>query len=105
MLGWKFAKFRLWILRVFDDPDGNEFEVMWRVPREAWGEDEAKVESWLSTAARVPGFIGFAVGRTTFWDALVGWRDGRTTREAASAEVARRYTRWCKLFVQRAEGR
>ena len=54
------------------------------------GEDEAKVESWLSTAARVPGFIGFAVGRTTFWDALVGWRDGRTTREAASAEIARR---------------
>ena len=69
------------------------------------GEDEAKVESWLSTAARVPGFIGFAVGRTTFWDALVGWRDRRTTREAASAEVARRYTRWCELFAQRAEGR
>ncbi len=63
------------------------------------GEDEAKVESWLSTAAGVPGFIGFAVGRTTFWDALVGWRDGRTTREAAIAEVARRYTRWCQLFV------
>jgi len=21
------------------DPDGNEFEIMWRVPREAWGED------------------------------------------------------------------
>ena len=27
------------------DPDGNEFEVMWRVPREAWGEeaDEAVI--------------------------------------------------------------
>jgi catechol-2,3-dioxygenase len=27
------------------DPDGNEFEVMWRVPREAWGDnpDEAVV--------------------------------------------------------------
>jgi len=69
------------------------------------GEDEAKVESWLSTAARVPGFIGFAVGRTTFWDALVGWRDGRMTREAAVAEVARRYTRWCGLFAERAERR
>jgi len=69
------------------------------------GEDEAKVESWLSTAAGVPGFIGFAVGRTTFWDALVGWRDGRTTREAAIAEVARRYTRWCQLFAQRAADR
>lgn len=22
------------------DPDGNEFEIMWRVPRERWGEDE-----------------------------------------------------------------
>jgi 5-dehydro-2-deoxygluconokinase len=66
------------------------------------GEDEAKVESWLSTAAGVPGFIGFAVGRTTFWDALVGWRDGRTTREAAIAEVAGRYARWCQLFAERA---
>ena len=69
------------------------------------GEDEAKVESWLSTAASVPGFIGFAVGRTTFWDALVGWRDGCTTREAAIAEVARRYARWCDLFAQGAEKR
>ena len=24
------------------DPDGNEFEVMWRVPREAWGEYEQR---------------------------------------------------------------
>ncbi|HSK92475.1 MAG TPA: VOC family protein [Candidatus Angelobacter sp.] len=24
------------------DPDGNEFEVMWEVPREAWGEYERK---------------------------------------------------------------
>ena len=23
------------------DPDGNEFEVMWMLPREAWGEDES----------------------------------------------------------------
>ena len=22
------------------DPDGNEFEIMWRVPREAWGDHE-----------------------------------------------------------------
>lgn len=36
------------------------------------GEDEGKVAEWLSVAADVPGYIGFAVGRTTFWDALVG---------------------------------
>ena len=24
------------------DPDGNEFEIMWRVPQEAWGEFEKR---------------------------------------------------------------
>jgi len=24
------------------DPDGNEFEIMWRVPRDAWGEHEER---------------------------------------------------------------
>jgi myo-inositol catabolism protein IolC len=35
------------------------------------GQDERKVRDWLATAAAVPGFIGFAVGRTTFWNSLV----------------------------------
>jgi myo-inositol catabolism protein IolC len=30
------------------------------------GEDDMKVHDWLTTAAAVPGFIGFAVGRTVF---------------------------------------
>ena len=38
------------------------------------GEDDQKVREWLSTAATVPGFIGFAVGRTSFWDPLIAWR-------------------------------
>jgi len=43
------------------DPDGNEFEIMWRVPRDAWGEHEehgsilpldidAEVDRWGSKA-------------------------------------------------------
>jgi myo-inositol catabolism protein IolC len=59
------------------------------------GEDEAKVREWLTTAAGVPGFIGFAVGRTDFWAPLVAWRDGKTTREDAAAQIAARY----RLFV------
>ncbi len=67
------------------------------------GEDEKKVESWLTTAANVPGFIGFAVGRTTFWEPLVGLRDNTMKREDAVAEIARRYTGWCKLFANAAK--
>ena len=43
------------------------------------GEDEPKVREWLTTAAGVPGFIGFAVGRTDFWEPLVHWRNGSST--------------------------
>ena len=62
------------------------------------GEDDKKVREWLTTAAHTPGFIGFAVGRTTFWDPLVDMRAGKTTRAAAVTEIARRYREWVDLF-------
>lgn len=62
------------------------------------GEDDKKVREWLGVAAPVPGFIGFAVGRTTFWDPLVDWRAKKSTREAAVTEVARRYREWVDIF-------
>jgi myo-inositol catabolism protein IolC len=64
------------------------------------GEDEAHVHTWLTTAAGVPGFIGFAVGRTTFWDPLIAWREQRSSREAAAAEIARRYRQWVDVFAK-----
>jgi 5-dehydro-2-deoxygluconokinase len=64
------------------------------------GEDDAKVKHWLRTAAHVPGFIGFAVGRTTFWDALVDYRGNHITREAAVARIAASYREWVELFEQ-----
>jgi myo-inositol catabolism protein IolC len=62
------------------------------------GEDDRKVREWLATAAGVPGFIGFAVGRTTFWDPLIDWRGKKITREAAVAEIARRFREWVQIF-------
>ena len=62
------------------------------------GEDEKKVREWLTIAAGVPGFVGFAVGRTDFWEPLVGWRAKRTTREQAVAEIARRYREFVDVF-------
>jgi 5-dehydro-2-deoxygluconokinase len=65
------------------------------------GEDDKKVHEWLTTAAAVPGFIGFAVGRTSFWDPLVDWRGKKITRDAAVAEIARRYREFVEIFETR----
>jgi len=62
------------------------------------GENDQKVREWLTTAAAVPGFIGFAVGRTDFWEPLIDWRDKKTTRDAAVAEIARRYREFVDVF-------
>src|SRR5215472_14788943 len=51
------------------------------------GEDDKKVREWLTTASTVPGFIGFAVGRTSFWDPLVAWRGKKIMREQAVNDI------------------
>jgi myo-inositol catabolism protein IolC len=62
------------------------------------GESDEKVREWLTTAAAVPGFVGFAVGRTDFWDPLVAWRAGKATRDEAVARIAARYREFVDLF-------
>jgi 5-dehydro-2-deoxygluconokinase len=62
------------------------------------------VHEWLTIAAAVPGFIGFAVGRTSFWDPLVDWRSKKITRESAVAEIARRYQEFVGIFETREKG-
>ncbi len=65
------------------------------------GEDDTKVREWLTTAAAVPGYIGFAVGRTSFWDPLVNWRALKITRNEAVSEIARRYQEFVEIFETR----
>ncbi len=66
------------------------------------GEDDQKVHEWLTTAAAVPGFIGFAVGRTSFWDPLVAWRAKKITREDAVSHIVRRYREFVDTFEGKA---
>jgi 5-dehydro-2-deoxygluconokinase len=68
------------------------------------GEDDSKVREWLTTAAGVPGFIGFAVGRTTFWGPLVDYRAGKITREEAVARIAASYRACVDVFEKSRAG-
>lgn len=62
------------------------------------GEDDRKVREWLRAAAGVPGYIGFAVGRTTFWDPLKAWREQKLSREDAVKQIAETYRGWVEIF-------
>ncbi len=62
------------------------------------GADDTKVASWLATAASVPGFIGFAVGRTSFWDPVMAFEKGTATREEAAGRIADHFCEWVAIF-------
>ncbi len=68
------------------------------------GADEKIVRKWLTTAAGVPGFIGFAIGRTDFWQPLVDWRDGKIARETAVTQIANEYRGFIDDFESAAAG-
>lgn len=64
------------------------------------GENDEKVRHWLQVAAQVPGFLGFAVGRTIFWDPLKGIRENRFSREQAVEQIARNYKSFYETWTR-----
>jgi 5-dehydro-2-deoxygluconokinase len=62
------------------------------------GASTEKVEDWLETAAPVEGFIGFAIGRSIWWDALKGFLDGTLERDDAAATVADNYLHFVTVY-------
>lgn len=62
------------------------------------GAERERVVHWLKTAAQVPGFIGFAVGRTSFWQPLVDVEAKRISGEEAATQIAHNFEEWVHLF-------
>jgi myo-inositol catabolism protein IolC len=62
------------------------------------GASDDKVDHWLKQAAPVEGFIGFAIGRSIWGDALTGYINGSLEREAATRQVADNYLRFVKVY-------
>ncbi len=62
------------------------------------GASTEKVNQWLQVAAPVPGFIGFAIGRSIWWDALKGFLDNGLAREAAAEQIAENYLHFTSVY-------
>jgi myo-inositol catabolism protein IolC len=66
------------------------------------GADDAKVDHWLTQAAPVDGFVGFAIGRSIWWDPLKAYVDGKIERPVGAARIAENYLRFVSVY-ERAE--
>jgi myo-inositol catabolism protein IolC len=64
------------------------------------GASDEKVDQWLRAAAPVDGFIGFAIGRSIWWDALKGFLDGSIERDAAAQQIAENYLRFIRVYEE-----
>lgn len=64
------------------------------------GESKEHVQKWLAVGAKVPGIIGFAVGRTIFWQPLVDYRAGKINRTEAVEKIAQNYVDFSELWIK-----
>ena len=62
------------------------------------GASTEKVEHWLEQASPVDGFIGFAIGRSIWWDALKGFLGGEKSRADAAAKIAENYLHFVRVY-------
>jgi 5-dehydro-2-deoxygluconokinase len=60
----------------------------------ARGNSVEEIKSWMPTGDRIPGIIGFAIGKPVYGEALLLFRDRKHPREAAVEMVAKRFKEW-----------
>jgi myo-inositol catabolism protein IolC len=68
------------------------------------GADDEKVDRWLTQAAPVDGFIGFAIGRSIWWDPLKDYVDGKIARGEGADRIAGNYRRFVDVYERAAVG-
>jgi myo-inositol catabolism protein IolC len=62
------------------------------------GASTEKVDHWLEVAAPVDGFIGFAIGRSIWWDALKAFLANEISRDEAAGQIAELYLRFVRVY-------
>lgn len=62
------------------------------------GASRDRVDHWLRAGSGVPGYRGFAIGRTIWWDAVAGHRDGKMDQAQAARLIADNYLRSVRVY-------
>jgi myo-inositol catabolism protein IolC/nucleotide-binding universal stress UspA family protein len=62
------------------------------------GASDAKVDAWLRAGAGLPGYIGFAIGRSIFGDAIKAFAAGQGERDELAEGIARNHLRFIDVY-------
>ncbi|HEY2642846.1 MAG TPA: DUF2090 domain-containing protein [Galbitalea sp.] len=65
------------------------------------GRHAAKVDldRWLDVAAPLPGFVGFAIGRSIWWDPLADHLAGTISADVAQQRIAENYLYFANVYL------
>ena len=64
------------------------------------GADDDAVDAWLRAARDVPGYQGFAIGRSIWWNPLMSFVNGEMPREEAAIQIANNYLRFVSVYEE-----
>jgi 5-dehydro-2-deoxygluconokinase len=63
------------------------------------------LDHWLEVAAPLPGYVGFAIGRSIWWDPLSGHLAGAIAGDVARHQIAENYLQYAHAYLDaRAKG-
>lgn len=64
------------------------------------GENQEKVEEWIKVGSKINGVIGFAVGRTVFWEPLTQYKNGNVNKDATIENISNNFLHFNNIFLQ-----
>jgi myo-inositol catabolism protein IolC len=62
------------------------------------------LDRWLEVAAPLPGYVGFAIGRSIWWDPLVGHLAGTISSDVAQHQIAENYLSYAHAYLDAKSG-
>ncbi len=66
--------------------------------------DASAVENWVRVGAKVKGVIGFAIGRTIFWDPIMDFEQEKIKEDEASEVISKRFLHYYHIFIEARQG-
>ncbi|MBI2613868.1 MAG: DUF2090 domain-containing protein [Candidatus Levybacteria bacterium] len=64
-------------------------------------ENQDKVEQWIKAGNKIKGVVGFAVGRTVFWEPLTQYKNGTIDRDTTIEQISNNFLHFYNIFTNK----